>query len=125
MSWFAEHKAEAAKKVADATSAAQEAQQQVTQAEARVESAEQAKIELSLKLAEVVAERDLAGDVSGMPSKKVSEMGAADDGDNLQKRYAHLEQSLLLVILLCASAHVPLSVWSHISAQSFLFEDCH
>lgn len=77
--------------MADAQGAAQEAQQHLTQAEARAESAEQAKIELSLKLADVVAQRDSAGDVSGMPTHQESESGAANNGDSLQKRYASLQ----------------------------------
>lgn len=82
-----EQVAEAAQKVTQAESAAQEAQQQLSQAEARAQSAEQAKIELSLKLAEVVAQRDSAGDVSGMPSKRAPEGAtAADNEDSLQKR---------------------------------------
>ncbi len=75
--------------MADAEGAAQEAQQQLTQAEARAESAEQAKIELSLKLADVVAQRDSAGDVSGMPTHSESESAAASNGDSLQKRYVN------------------------------------
>lgn len=78
-----------------------QAQQQLTQAEARAESAEQAKIELSLKLADVVAQRDSAGDVSGMPSKKEPE--GSEDADTLQKRYTHLH---------CVSWYLPTS-WSH------------
>jgi len=77
--------------VADAEGAAQEAQRHLTQAEARAESAEQAKIELSLKLADFVAQRDSAGDVSGMPSNQETESGAANNGDSLQKRYASLQ----------------------------------
>ncbi len=77
--------------MADAEGAAQEAQRQLTQAEARAESAEQAKIELSLKLADVVAQRDSAGDVSGMPTHQESESGAANSSDSLQKRYASLQ----------------------------------
>ena len=76
--------------MADAEGAAQEAQRQLNQAEARAESAEQAKIELSLKLADVVAQRDSAGDVSGMPIHSESASGAADNDDSLQKRYANL-----------------------------------
>ena len=82
----AEHVAEANQKVQDARAAAEQAQQLLSKAEARAESAEEAKIELSIKLAELAAQHQSGGDVSGMPSKKASE--AQLDGDSLQKRYA-------------------------------------
>ena len=82
----AEHLAEAAQKVKDARSAAQQAQEQLSKAEVRAESAEEAKIELSLKLAELAALQESAADVSGMPSKRTAE--AEVDNDSLQKRYA-------------------------------------
>lgn len=91
-----EHVAEAAQKVADATSAAEQAQQLLIKAEARAESAEEAKIELSLKLAELAALQELAADVSGMPSKRATD--TEGDSDTLQKRYCWL-----------ASACVPLT----------------
>lgn len=89
----AEHVAGAAQKVAEAESTAQAAQLQLTQAEARAESAEQAKIELSLKLAEAIAQTDMGGDVSGMPSNKASEDGTVNGSDSLQKRFVKLHHS--------------------------------
>lgn len=77
--------AEAAQKMEDARSAAQEAQELLSKAEARAESAEEAKIELSLKLAELAALQESAADVSGMPSKRAAE--AEISSDSLQKRY--------------------------------------
>lgn len=82
----AEQVAEAHQMVEEARSAAEQAQQLLSKAEARAESAEEAKIELSLKLAELAAQHESAGDLSGMPTKKASE--AELDGDSMQKRYA-------------------------------------
>lgn len=83
--------AEANQKVEDARSAAEQAKQLLSKAEARAESAEEAKIELSIKLAELAAQHESAGDVSGMPTKNASE--AQLDGDSLQKRYAAVSAS--------------------------------
>lgn len=81
---LSEHVAEAAQKVADAMSAAEQAQQLLSKAEARAESAEEAKIELSLKLAELAALQESAADVSGMPSKRATD--TETESDTLQKR---------------------------------------
>lgn len=84
--------AEAKQEVEEARSAAEQAKQLLSQAEARAESAEEAKIELSIKLAELAAQHESAGDVSGMPTKNASESQL--DGDSLQKRYAAASASL-------------------------------
>ena len=103
----AEHVAGAAHKVAEAESTAQAAQLQLTQAEARAESAEQAKIELSLKLAEAIAQTDTGSDVSGMPSNKASEAGTVNGSDSLQKRFVELHHLHVRVCLcLCLSVCV-------------------
>lgn len=86
--------AEASQKVADATSAAEQAQQLLSKAEARAESAEEAKIELSLKLAELAALQESAADVSGMPSKRATD--TETDSDILQKRYATAPASVCM-----------------------------
>lgn len=80
----AEHIAEAAQKVESARSAAAEAQELLSKAEARAASAEEAKIELSLKLAELAALPESAADVSGMPKRAAEAEGSSD---SLQKRY--------------------------------------
>ena len=92
-----EHVAEAARKVADAMSAAEQAQQLLSKAEARAESAEEAKIELSLKLAELAALQESAADVSGMPSTRATDIEG--DSDTLQKRYAAALASVCIMQL--------------------------
>ena len=88
----AEHVAEAAQKVEDARSAAQEAQELLRKAEARAQSAEEAKIELSLRLAELAALQESAADVSGMPFNRAAESEVGSD--SLQKRYLAAQASI-------------------------------
>lgn len=94
MAMNAEHMAEAAQKVEDARSAALEAQELLSKAEVRAESAEEAKIELSLKLAELAALQESAADVSGRPSKKAVETEISSD--SLQKRYLPASASICI-----------------------------
>ena len=94
MAMSAEQVAEAAQKVEDARSAAQEAQKLLSKAEVRAKSAEEAKIELSLKLAELAALQESAADVSGMPSKKAAE--AEVNSNSLQKRYHAASASICI-----------------------------
>ena len=81
--YAAEREQAAAEAVASAESAVQEAQKRVSDAESRAEAAEAAKIELSLKLAELAAATE-AEEVSGVPQRRSS--AGAGHGD-MQLRY--------------------------------------
>lgn len=64
--------AAATQRASEAEEAAAAAADELMHAKTRAASAEEAKIELSLKLAELVADRESAKDMSGVPSKKPS-----------------------------------------------------
>ena len=76
--------ADAAERVSEAEAGIAEAAAKQAQAEARAESAEEAKIELSLKLAQAVDEQSSAADVSGVPSKRGTD--TETEQELLQKR---------------------------------------
>lgn len=56
-------------------------------AQAQQQAAELAKIELSLKLAEVAAAQSSGGDVSGLPVRRHSSSGGPSDLQEMQRRY--------------------------------------